>query len=52
MANWKRKLSRALRTRDDIELRTHAEAAAYATNPDTLPLYYQTRNEWQHAARL
>jgi hypothetical protein len=50
--HWNRKLSRVLRTTEEMELRTLAEAATYATNPDTLPLYYPTRNEWQHAARL
>lgn len=52
MTNWNRKLSRVVRTREEIELRTLKEAGDYATNPETMPLYYQSRNEWQHAARL
>jgi len=50
--DWKRKLTRTLRTRENIELHTLEQAGAYATNPDSMPLQYQRRNEWQHAARL
>lgn len=46
---WSRKLTVPLETQDGKTLRTLKEAAAYAT---ALPVEYQTRPQWQHAAKL
>lgn len=49
---WNRRLTRVLWTRDGIELRTLADAAKFASDPERLPEHYQQRPHWQTAARL
>lgn len=49
MANWRRKLTKPLETRDGVKIRTLHEAAQFAT---ALPIQYSSRQHWQHAAKL